>query len=237
MPAAPTRPRTPQGRARATASLLADEYPGSAKELCALRYENPFQLLAATILSAQCTDEKVNQVTPDLFSLYPEPSDLASADPDRLESIVRPTGFFRSKSRSLLGMSAGLVQRFGGQVPADMASLVTLPGVGRKTANVVLSVAFDLPGLPVDTHVQRLSSRLELTTAKDPTQIEADLCAMLPRREWGSLSLRMILHGRRVCVARSPRCESCVLASFCPSARLPVRSGGKSGRKGHAASS
>ena len=196
---------------------LAELFPGSAEQLCALRHDNPFQLLEATILSAQCTDAKVNEVTPALFAAYPEPEDLAAADPERVETLIRPTGFYRSKTRSLLGMAGGLVERFGGEVPTSLDDLVTLPGVGRKTGNVVRSVAFDLPGLPVDTHVGRLARRLGLTTATDPVKVEHDLGALVPEAEWGALSLRLILHGRATCTARKPRCPECVLQDICPS--------------------
>lgn len=210
------RPRTPKGRARETLAILAMEYPGDAKELCALAHDGPFQLLAATILSAQTTDENVNSVTPALFARYPTAGDLAAADPADVERIVHSTGFFRAKTRSLLGMAVTLEERFDGSVPTAMEDLVTIPGVGRKTANVVRSVAFGLPGLPVDTHVGRLSRRLGLTTESDPVKVEADLDALVPARERGALSLRLILHGRRVCGARKPRCDECVLAHFCP---------------------
>ena len=219
------RPRTPRGRARQTLARLSEAYPGSAKELCALVHDGPFQLLTATILSAQTTDERVNSVTPTLFAAYPTPADLAAADPAEVERIIFPTGFFRAKTKSLLAMAATVDQRFGGEVPSAMADLVTLPGVGRKTANVVRSVGFDLPGLPVDTHVGRLSRRLALTTEDDPVKVEADLNALVPASERGSLSLRLILHGRRVCLARKPRCEICILNDFCPSSRLPVVAG------------
>jgi endonuclease-3 len=209
-------PRTPKGRAHAILPILAEEYPGTAKELCALLHDSPFQLLAATILSAQTTDEAVNSVTPALFARYPTPADLAAADPSEVERLVHPTGFFRAKTRSLLGMADALEDRFGGQVPPAMADLVTIPGVGRKTANVVRSVGFGLPGLPVDTHVGRLSRRLGLTVETDPVKVEADLDAIVPARERGGFSLRLILHGRRVCQARKPRCADCVLAAFCP---------------------
>ncbi len=218
-----TRPRTPKGRARETVARLAEEYPGDARALCALVHEGPFQLLAATILSAQTTDERVNSVTPELFARYPTPADLAAADPADVERIVFPTGFFRAKTRSLLAMAAALEERYDGEVPTAMADLVTLPGVGRKTANVVRSVGFGLPGLPVDTHVGRLSRRLGLTTAEDPVKVEMELNALVPARERGALSLRLILHGRRVCISRKPRCETCILSDFCPSSRLPVR--------------
>jgi len=212
------RPRTPAGRARRTHERLAVEYPGDARQLCALRHRNPYELLAATILSAQCTDERVNLVTPHLFARYPAPEDLAVADPAELEEIIRSTGFYKNKAKSLIGMATGVVERFGGQVPSAMADLVTLPGVGRKTANVLRSVAMGLPGLPVDTHVGRLSIRLGLTTETDPVKAELALNPMVPASERGVFSLRLILHGRAVCVARRPRCALCVLADFCPSA-------------------
>ncbi len=209
-------PRTPKGRARATIAILAEEYPGDAKELCALVHDGPFQLLAATILSAQTTDEAVNTVTPALFARYPTPADLAAADPAEVERLIHPTGFFRAKTRSLLGMAAALEERFGGEVPTAMEDLVTIPGVGRKTANVVRSVGFGLPGLPVDTHVGRVARRLGLTGELDPVKAEADLNAIVPARERGALSLRLILHGRRTCQARRPKCGECVLAGICP---------------------
>jgi endonuclease-3 len=184
--------------------------------VCELDFTDPFELLCATILSAQCTDERVNMVTPQLFTRYPTARDLAMADPEELESIIRSTGFFRAKARNLVGMAAALEERFGGEVPTRMADLVTVPGVGRKTANVVRSVAFDLPGLPVDTHVLRLSRRLELTEEVDPVKVEHDLNALVPAGERGTFSLRLILHGRRVCGARRPRCGDCVLGWFCP---------------------
>jgi endonuclease-3 len=212
------RPRTPAGRARETNTRLAVEYPGSADELCALDHHGPFQLLVATILSAQTTDERVNMVTPALFARYPDPADLAAADPSELEEIIHSTGFFRAKARSLIGMGQAVVTAFGGEVPSRREDLVTLPGVGRKTANVVRSVAFGLPGLPVDTHVTRLSKRLGLTTETDPVKIELALNQMIPARDHGAFSLRLILHGRRICVARSPKCADCLLADFCPSA-------------------
>ncbi|HEY4376950.1 MAG TPA: endonuclease III [Acidimicrobiales bacterium] len=214
------RPRTPAGRARRTHERLAIEYPGTTKDLCELDHENPFQLLAATILSAQTTDVRVNMVTPALFARYPTPEDLAHADPSEVEEMVRSTGFYKNKAKSLIGMANALVDRFGGEVPTAMADWVTVPGVGRKTANVVRSVAQGLPGLPVDTHVLRLSHLLELTTETDPVKVEAELNTMVPAAERGAFSLRVILHGRRVCVARRPDCAACVLADFCPSVRL-----------------
>jgi endonuclease-3 len=201
---------------------LAELYPGTAKELCALEHENPYQLLAATILSAQSTDERVNMVTPALFEKYPDPEALAAANPEDVEELVRSTGFFRSKTKSLIGMAAGVVERFGGEVPSALEDLVTLPGVGRKTANVVRSVDFGLPGLPVDTHVLRCSERLGLTERLSPTErrdavkVEFELNSFIAPAERGVFSLRMILHGRETCVARKPRCASCVMADFCP---------------------
>ena len=210
---------------------LADEYPGEARQLCALVHADPFQLLVATILSAQTTDEAVNKVTPELFRRWPTPADLAAADPAELEEVVHPTGFFRSKARSLTGMATALEDRFAGEVPQRMEDLVTLPGVGRKTANVVRSVAFDLPGLPVDTHVGRLTRRLGLTTNDDPVKVEADLDALVPPAERGRLSLRLIQHGRRICTARRPLCEDCVLADLCPSAGTFGQISGRSGTR------
>lgn len=200
------------------AERLAVEYPGTATELCALHHTNSFELLVATILSAQSTDELVNKVTPGVFARYPTPDDLAAARPDELEELIHSTGFFRSKTRSLIGMAGALVERFGGEVPTKLSDLVTLPGVGRKTGNVVRSVAMGLPGLPVDTHVLRLSTRLGLTTETDPTRVERELNPMIAASERGALSLRLILHGRQVCKARQPRCDACVLADICPSA-------------------
>jgi endonuclease-3 len=212
------RPRSPKGRARVVADRLAEEYPGTATELCALDHSNPYELLVATILSAQTTDERVNMVTPAVFAKYPGPADLATADPAELETIIQSTGFFRNKTRSLMGMAAALVERFGGEVPHKLSELVTLPGVGRKTGNVVRSVALGEPGLPVDTHVLRLSRRLGLTRQTDPVKVELELNPMVRADERGALSLRLILHGRRVCMARKPRCDACVLADVCPSA-------------------
>jgi endonuclease-3 len=221
------RPRTPKGRARETAARLGELYPGSAAELCELDFDNPFQLLVATVLSAQTTDDRVNMVTPEVFARYPTPARLGAADPVELEEVIRSTGFFRSKTRSLIGLGQAISADFAGEVPTAIEDLVTIPGVGRKTANVVRSVAFGLPGLPVDTHVTRLSRLLGLTTATDPVKIEADLCALLPMKVWGPISLQLILHGRRVCIARRPRCGDCVLADFCPSATTPTRIAGR----------
>lgn len=196
------------------------EFPGTAQDLCALTHRNPYELLAATILSAQCTDERVNMVTPGLFARYPTPASLAAAEPAAVEDLVRSTGFYRNKTKSLLGMAVAVVERFDGVVPSTMADLVSLPGVGRKTANVLRSVAMDRPGLPVDTHVGRLARRLGLTTEMDPVKVERELNPMVPAAERGMFSLRLILHGRAVCSARRPRCGECGLADFCPSAGI-----------------
>jgi endonuclease-3 len=208
-------PRTPKGRARVTDERLSDEYPDAH---CELDHRNPYELLVATILSAQCTDARVNLVTPAVFARFPDPAALAHADPAEVQELIRSTGFFNNKTRSLLGMAQALVERYDGEVPSAMADLTTIPGVGRKTANVVRSVAMDLPGLPVDTHVTRLSHRLGLTTETDAVKIEYALNPMIPAKRRGTFSLLLILHGRRVCVARKPRCGDCVLADFCPSA-------------------
>lgn len=211
------RPRSPKGRARLTNERLTEEYPDAR---CELDHTNPYELLAATILSAQCTDARVNSVTPALFERYPTPAAMADAVPTELEAIIRPTGFYRNKAKSLLGMAQALDERHGGEVPSAMKDLVSLPGVGRKTANVVRSVAMDLPGLPVDTHVGRIARRLALTTETDPVKVEMELNTMVPAAERGRFSLRMILHGRAVCLSRKPRCGICVLADFCPSAAM-----------------
>jgi endonuclease-3 len=194
---------------------LTVEYPDPR---CALVHDDTFQLLVATILSAQSTDEMVNKVTPALFARYPTAADLADADPDEVETLIHSTGFFRSKTKSLMGMAAALEERFDGQVPRDLEDLVTLPGVGRKTGNVVRSVGYDLPGLPVDTHVGRLARRLRLTKETDPVKVELDLNRLIPEEDRGRFSLRLIEHGRRVCLARRPRCDVCLLADVCPSA-------------------
>jgi endonuclease-3 len=185
---------------------------------CELDHADAYQLLAATILSAQCTDKRVNMVTPTLFERFPSAESLAMADPREVEEIIKPTGFFRNKTKSLLGMAGGLLDRFGGKVPARMDDLVTLPGVGRKTANVVLGTAFGTPvGVVVDTHVGRVSRRLGLTRLSDPVKVEAVLMKLFPRKNWTLLSHLLIFHGRRVCVARRPRCAECVLNDLCPS--------------------
>ena len=211
------RPRTPAGRARVAHELLAQEYPGTAVDLCELDHRNPFELLVATILSAQCTDERVNMTTPEVFRRWPDAEALASSDPVELEEVIHPTGFFRQKAKSLQGMARRLLDVHGGEVPRRREDLVALPGVGRKTANVIRSVALDEPGLPVDTHVGRLAIRLGLTTETDPVKVEHVLGAMIPASERGLFSLRLILHGRRTCTARRAACGECSLAWFCPS--------------------
>ena len=194
---------------------LTREYPDAH---CELDHANAYQLLAATILSAQCTDKRVNEVTPALFQRYPTPVALANADPAELEVLIKPTGFFRNKTKSLIGMATGIVEAFGRRVPRTLDELITLPGVGRKTANVVLGVAFDTPeGVVVDTHVGRVSRRLGLTKQDDPVKVEQDLMREFPREDWTALSHLLIFHGRRVCVARRPRCAACVLNDICPS--------------------
>ncbi len=216
------KPRTPKGRTIEVARRLAEEYPDA---ICELDHTNAFELLVATILSAQCTDARVNMVTPSLFRRYPTPHELAVANPGDVEEIIRSTGFYQNKTRNLIGMAHTLLDRFHGEVPTDLDDLVTLPGVGRKTGNVVRSVAFGLPGLPVDTHVGRLAKRLGLTVHVDPVKVEHELNRYLPPSHWGDFSLRTILHGRRVCDAKNPKCGLCVLEDICPSSRLPrVRS-------------
>jgi endonuclease-3 len=214
-PVSPESPLALVRRARRINRELAVVYPDAH---CELDFTSPFELLVATVLSAQTTDVRVNMVTSALFAKYPTPQDLANADPAEVEELIRTTGFYRNKTRSIMGMAAALVERFGGEVPHRMSDLVTIPGVGRKTANVVRSVALGEPGLPVDTHVQRLAARLGLTTETDPVKIELELNPMVPASERGTLSLRLILHGRAVCTARKPRCDVCVLADICPSA-------------------
>lgn len=214
------KPRTPKGRAREVARRLVETYP---EAVCELDHRNAFELLAATILSAQSTDANVNKVTPALFVRFPTPEDLAQADPGEVEQLIYASGFYKAKTRSLIGMAARLVDEYGGEVPGPIEDLVTLPGVGRKTANVVRSVALDLPGFPVDTHVMRLTRRLGITTETDPVKIEREVNAMVPAKELGPFSLRLILHGRRVCAARKPKCAECSLEEICPSSELPTR--------------
>jgi endonuclease-3 len=209
------RPRGARTRADEVVRRLRDLYPDVR---CALDHRNAFELLVATILSALTTDERVNMVTPALFAMYPTAADLAHADPADVEQLIMSTGFFRSKTKNIIGMAQALEARYDGEVPTELDDFVTLPGVGRKTGNVVRSVWFGLPGLPVDTHVTRLSHRLKLTNETDPVKIELDLNGIVDPDERGKLSLRLIEHGRRVCDARRPRCDVCVLADLCPSA-------------------
>ena len=199
-----------------TIARLRSAYPDART---ALDWSNPLELLVATILSAQTTDVRVNSVTPDLFAKYPTAADLADADPTELEETIRPTGFFRNKAKSLQGMARALVEDHGGEVPPTMEDLVALPGVGRKTANVVLGNAFSIDeGVVVDTHVRRLSNRLGFTSHKDPEKIEKDLTETVPKRDWTVFSHLLILHGRSVCKARKPACGDCVINDLCPSA-------------------
>jgi endonuclease-3 len=210
---APAAERAPEILAR-----LTREYPGAT---CSLDHRNAFELLAATILSAQCTDARVNLTTPALFARFPDAAALAEAEQEELESLIRSTGFFRNKAKSLLGMARALVERHGGEVPADMEALTTLPGVGRKTANVILGNAFGVnEGVVVDTHVSRLSQRLALTSHADPVRIEQDLVRLFPRESWTLLSHLLIDHGRAVCEARAPKCERCVVSDLCPASRV-----------------
>jgi endonuclease-3 len=205
-------------RARTILRRLAREYPDAR---CALEHSEAYQLLVATILSAQCTDARVNLVTPAFFARYPSPEALARADRAEVEEIIRSTGFFRNKTRSLIGMAQALVADHGGEVPRTMEQLRGLPGVGRKTANVVLGNAYGInEGVTVDTHVTRLSRLLGLTRHDDPVKIEQDLMGLFPRQDWALSSHLLIFHGRRVCIARRPRCGQCVLAELCPSAGL-----------------
>ena len=207
--------RPPTERAPEIYARLETQYPDAK---CALDHRNPFELVVATILSAQCTDVMVNKVTPALFAKYPDARSLADADPELLQEMIKSTGFFRNKSKSLLGMSAALTEKHAGAVPRTMEELVKLPGVGRKTANVVLGNAFGIDeGVVVDTHVTRLSNRLALSRETDPVKIEQDLMKLFPRDRWTMLSHLLISHGREVCIARRPLCERCVVNTLCPS--------------------
>lgn len=209
-------------RARRIVRRLAAAYPDAR---CALDFRNPFELLVATILSAQCTDKKVNEVTPALFARYPTPEALAAAPPADVERMIRPTGFYRQKTRAIQASARDLAERFHGRVPRTMDELLTLHGVARKTANVVLGNAFGVPALAVDTHMKRVNTRLGLTEQEDPVRIERDLAALIPETEWTAYSHRVIHHGRVCCQARRPRCEACPLAADCPwpRARAGVR--------------
>ena len=206
----------PELRAPEVNRRLAQEYPNAR---CALDYDSPLQLLIATVLSAQCTDERVNSVTPELFARYPEAADYASAQRSDLERILRPLGFQRAKAGHLVGIGEKLVADFQGEVPRTVKELTSLPGVGRKTALVVLGNAFGIPGLTVDTHFGRLMQRLGLTGEKTPVKIERDIAKLVPEEEWTMFSHRVIFHGRQVCHARTPECDACVLRDMCPAAR------------------
>ncbi|WP_225987229.1 endonuclease III [Streptomyces spectabilis] len=214
---APAAPRTHTALVRQARRInreLADVYPYAHPEL---DFENPFQLLVATVLSAQTTDLRVNQTTPALFAKYPTPEDLAAANPEEVEEVIRPTGFFRAKTRSIMGLSAALRDEFGGEVPGRLEDLVKLPGVGRKTAFVVLGNAFGVPGITVDTHFGRLVRRWKWTEETDPDKVEAAVGALFPKSDWTMLSHRVIFHGRRICHSRKPACGACPIAPLCPS--------------------
>ena len=208
-----------KARARAIARALARAYPDA---WCALHYRTPWELVVATILSAQCTDAMVNQVTPALFAEFPSPAALAAAPPARVEQLIKPTGFFRQKTKSIQATARAIAERHAGQVPDSMEALTELPGIGRKTANVVLGTAFGRPAIFVHTHVRRLANRLGLTFEDDPDRIERDLQALLPPKEWTVFAHRLIHHGRRVCVARKPRCSTCPLLRWCPQIGVKV---------------
>ena len=210
-----TPPKLAPARDRVAAidTVLKQLYPG---EFEGLHYANPLQLLVATILSAQCTDARVNTVTPALFARYKTARDFAECDLWELQKLIKSTGFYKNKAQNIRACCAGIVERFGGDVPATLADLITLRGIGRKTANVVLGHGFNTPGVAVDTHVARLSRRLGLTRHRDPTKIERVLMELIPQVEWTDFSHRLITHGRKVCFARKPHCESCALAHLCP---------------------
>ena len=201
-------------RARQIDKILAQTYPDAH---CELNFQNAFQLLVATVLSAQTTDVRVNLTVPALFAKYPTPEDLAAADPEEVETILKPTGFFRAKTKSVMGLSVELRDRFDGEVPHTLEELVTLPGVGRKTANVVLGNAFGVPGITVDTHFGRLARRFGWTTSLEPEKVEQEVGELIPKRDWTMLSHRLIWHGRRICHARKPACGVCPVARLCPS--------------------
>lgn len=202
-----------QARARAINKGLAKLYPDAH---CALHFNNPLQLLIATVLSAQCTDVRVNLVTPALFKRYPDARSIAEADIAELERLIQSTGFFRNKARNIKACCQLLVDKHGGEVPATLDELVPLPGIGRKTANVVLGNAYGVPGITVDTHVGRLARRMGFTSHEDAVKVERDLMELIPKKDWTNFSHRMIFHGRQVCGARNPDCEHCTLAKLCP---------------------
>ena len=204
-------------RAASVVRAMRKRYPDATT---ALNFSNPFELLVATVLAAQCTDKKVNEVTPVLFKKYRGPAELARARRPSLEKIIKPTGFFRNKSKNLIALSKDIVDRHGGEVPDNMDDLVALRGVGRKTANVVLAGAYDTPGIIVDTHMIRISNRLKFTSKKDPVKIEHDLMEVLPRRVWSDFSFMIVLHGREICKARKPLCNICNIEKWCPSSEI-----------------
>ena len=210
---AKSAPEVDPKRVKAILKGLDKLYPDAA---CTLDHGNALQLAVATILSAQCTDERVNKVTPDLFRRYPTVQDFAKADPEELMELIRSTGFFRNKAKSIIGMARGIVEKHGGQVPGKLEDLIKLPGIGRKTANVVLGDAFGVPGITVDTHVGRLSRRWEFSKQKDPVKVEFDLMAIIPQKLWTKFSHQTILHGRSLCMARKPLCPECLLLKHCP---------------------
>ena len=201
-------------RARKIDRVLAETYPDAT---CELDFDNAFELLIVTVLSAQTTDKRVNAVRPALFAAYPDAQAMAAAEPEKVEAIIQPTGFFRAKTTSIIKLSAALVERYDGEVPAKLEELVTLPGVGRKTANVVLGNAFGIPGITVDTHFGRLARRFDWTEETDPVKVEHEVGALFPKKDWTMLSHHLIWHGRRVCHARNPACGACTVAHWCPS--------------------
>jgi endonuclease-3 len=217
-PRATFRPGVHRARANKILDVLAETHPDAT---CALRHRNAYELVSATILSAQCTDERVNEVTPALFARYPTPADLARARPADVEEIVRPTGFFRAKTKSLIGCAKGIVERYGGEVPRTLAEMVVLPGVGRKTASVVIGHAYGVnEGIAVDTHVLRVGNRLGIAASDDPLEVERQLMAMIPRERWTQTTDLLIFHGRRICQARRPLCGQCPVFALC---RWPLR--------------
>jgi endonuclease-3 len=211
-----------KNRAARVSAALAKLYP---KARISLDFATPWQCLAATILSAQCTDERVNQVTPALFREYPDARAMARADPERIQKLVVTTGFFRQKTRSLIASARMIVERHGGEAPSELEDLVKLPGVGRKTANVILGHVYGKPGFVVDTHVRRLTKRLGFTRSSEPVEIERDLQAIVPPPDWTPFSMRLILHGRQVCHARGPRCDECIVAGDCPKIGVVKKAG------------
>jgi len=218
-----------KNRANRIVRLLAKLYPDAK---CALHHDNPLQLLIATILSAQCTDVRVNMVTPALFARFPNVRAFAEAEQDELETAIQSTGFFRNKARNIIACCRQIQEKHGGEVPNTMEDLVQLPGVGRKTSNVILGNAFDIPGITVDTHVLRLSHRMGLTRHVDAHKVEQDLMALIPKKEWTMFSHRMIFHGRQVCFARKPNCAECILKEVCPKIGVEIKKVQQSTTKG-----